>query len=88
MKYCFKIALFYGLMQASIFIIYYIGLWQGSNCIEGNGHCPLSIIQNNYSMKDVGIIFFCFLGSCFTFSQLIPTLRKIGEAKVAAQIIF
>jgi len=35
-------------------------------------------------MQDVIIIFFTFYGTAFTFSQLVPALKKIGEAKVAA----
>jgi len=75
-------------MKFSVFFVYYIGLWEGSNCIEGNNHCPLSIIHNTYTIQDVGTIFFTFYGTAFTFSQLVPALKKIGEARVAAQRIF
>ena len=74
-----KIALSMGLMQGSMFLLYALGYWYGSNCAEGNHHCPEHITGKKYSSGDVITVFFAVLVSCFSFSQVSPALKKISE---------
>jgi len=75
-------------MSASMFLLYSLGYWFGSNCAEGNSSCPPSTSGKIYSTGDVITIFFAVLVACFNFGQLSPALKKIGEGRAAAARVF
>lgn len=83
-----KIAIGFGLLSGSMFILYSLGYWFGSNCVQGNSHCPPSVSGQNYTAGNVITIFFSVLVACFYFSQLSPALKKIEEGKDAAVRIY
>ena len=57
---------------------YGLGFWYGSNCVEGNSDCPVSLTKAKYSPGDVLVIFFSILMAGFNLSQLTPSLSKIA----------
>lgn len=61
-------------MSFSMLSAHALGFWYGSNCVEGNSHCP----GNKYTPGDVLIIFFCVLMAAMNLSQLSPSLKKIA----------
>jgi len=75
-------------MMGSMFLLYSLGYWFGSNCAEGAGGCPTSVSGKLYSPGDVITVFFAVMVSCFYLAQLSPALKKIGEGKQAAARIF
>lgn len=84
-----KISASMAFMTASIFLLYSLGYWFGSNCAEpGNSNCPTSVSGGLYKAGDVVTVFFAVLVGCFNLSQLSPALKKIGEGQQAAARIF
>jgi ATP-binding cassette subfamily B (MDR/TAP) protein 1 len=83
-----KIAASFGLMNGSMFLLYSVGYWFGSNCVEGNSNCPASASGGLYSPGAVITVFFSVMTACFYLSQLSPALKKIGEGKQAAARIY
>lgn len=73
-----KVALGMGLLSGSMFIVYSLGYWYGSNCAEGNSHCSPDVSGKKYTAGEVTTIFFSVLVACFYLSQLSPALKKIG----------
>jgi hypothetical protein len=73
-----KVAAGFGMLSGSMFIIYSLGYWFGSNCVEGNSHCSPEMSHQTYTAGNVVTIFFSILVSCFYLSQLSPALKKIG----------
>jgi ATP-binding cassette subfamily B (MDR/TAP) protein 1 len=83
-----KIAASMAFMSGSMFLLYSLGYWFGSNCAENNSICPSSTSGKVYSAGDVITVFFAVLVGCFNLSQLSPALKKIGEGRQAAARIF
>jgi len=83
-----KIAFGFALLSSSMFLLYSLGYWFGSNCVEGNSHCSPSVSGGRYSPGAAITVFFSVLVSCFYLSQLSPALKKIGEGMDAAGRIF
>ena len=73
-----KIAASYALMISSMFLLYSLGYWFGSGCVEGTNGCLQSISGKLYTPGNVITVFFAVLVACFYFGQLSPALKKIG----------
>jgi len=73
-----KMAASYGLMMGSMFLLYSLGYWFGSNCVEGTNGCSPSVSGKLYTPGDVITVFFALFVSCFYLGQLSPALKKIG----------
>jgi ATP-binding cassette subfamily B (MDR/TAP) protein 1 len=71
-------------MNFSMLCSHALGFWYGSNCVEGNNHCP----DAKYQAGDVLVIFFSVLMAALNLSQLSPAIKKIAEGKAAANRIF
>lgn len=84
MKFAFFAALALGVMSFSMLGAHALGFWYGSNCVEGNSHCP----NEHYEAGDVLIVFFSVLMAALNLSQLSPSIKKIAEGKAAAARIF
>jgi ATP-binding cassette, subfamily B (MDR/TAP), member 1 len=77
-------ALALGLMSFSMLASHALGFWYGSNCVEGNNHCPGA----NYTPGQVLVVFFSVIMAALNLSQLSPAIKKIAEGKAAAARIF
>ena len=66
---------------------YSLGFWYGSNCIEGNTHCPPNQGMK-YTTGSVFTVFFSIMMIGFNVSQLPPSLKKIAEGQAAAARIY
>lgn len=74
-----KIALGFALVSASMFLLYSLGYWFGSHCVQGTSHCNPDISGGKYSPGTAITVFFSVLVACFYLGQLSPALKKIGE---------
>ena len=71
-----------------MFLLYALGYWFGSHCVEGTRHCTPSVSGGPYSPGTAITVFFSILVGCFYLSQLSPALKKIGEGMNAAARIY
>ena len=82
-----KIAFGFAVLTGSMFLVYSLGYWFGSHCVEGDSVC-LNDIASRYTPGTAITIFFSILVACFFLGQLSPALKKIGEGMDAAGRIF
>ena len=75
-------------MNLMLMLGYALAFWYGSQCIEGNRHCPLEIIGSRYTSGQVFSVFFAMITVGFNFSQVLPSIRKIGQGMEAAKDIY
>lgn len=71
-----------------MFLLYSLGYWFGSHCVEGTDVCKQSISGGRYTPGTAITVFFSVLVACFYLSQLSPALKKIGEGMEAATRIY
>ena len=83
-----KIAFGFALLGASMFLLYALGYWFGSHCVEGTHICSPNVSGGAYTPGTAITVFFSILVACFYLSQLSPALKKIGEGMDAASRIF
>lgn len=89
LKFGARISASMAFMSGSMFLLYSLGYWYGSNCAQGISSCPPSLNQGvPYTAGNVITVFFAVLVGCFNLSQLSPALKKIGEGGQSAARIF
>ena len=76
LKFGFLAGLSQGMMMLGMLSCYALAFWYGSNCIEQNHHCG---VPPAYTSGQVFMVFMSLVIVGFNVSQLMPSLRKIGE---------